>query len=174
MVKLAGQNSGKFRFSKTKVHLEAMSCAPRLIMYVLLIFFQLVTHTHLFEGEDGDKRDERGGSDGWPKRSLFFFFVGMNPVVVVKPIPCIYIYIYSMYVCIYIYTKIYIYICIYIYIHVYHIYNTYDKLEIYEDGYSASNGWWLSVMVHGSFPPASDVDIEIYIYRGFTYIYDMD
>eukprot|EP00435_Cladocopium_sp_Y103_P006630 s1739_g2.t1 len=31
-----------------------------LIMYVLLIFFQLVTHTHLFEGEDKDEEDEPG------------------------------------------------------------------------------------------------------------------
>ena len=35
---------------------QLRSCAAahalRLIMYVLLIFFQLVTHTHLFEGED--------------------------------------------------------------------------------------------------------------------------
>lgn len=31
-----------------------------LIMYVLLIFFQLVTHTHLFEGEEEDEEDEPG------------------------------------------------------------------------------------------------------------------
>lgn len=31
-----------------------------LIMYVLLIFFQLVTHTHLFEGEEEEEEDEPG------------------------------------------------------------------------------------------------------------------
>eukprot|EP00434_Breviolum_minutum_P024716 symbB.v1.2.021829.t1/scaffold1910.1/size96378/1 len=31
-----------------------------LIMYALLIFFQLVTHTHLFEGEEEEDEDEPG------------------------------------------------------------------------------------------------------------------
>lgn len=40
------------QFHQSKLRSCAAAHALRLIMYVLLIFFQLVTHTHLFEGED--------------------------------------------------------------------------------------------------------------------------